>query len=1219
MLRTITLGGLLLTLFACGKDCPPGQALRNDTCGVPSGSVQGAVALADGASPADVIVSLAGTERVASVDSTGAFSFATVTPGLYTLRVRLPGYASGQVDGVSVIDGLPTQVGTVTLTRDPSARPTGSVHGVVARPGESDSSGTLVFLQGTSHAAFTAANGAFSLQGVEDGAYTLVARAEGWRELTQAAITVVSGGAADVGALALTAIPQPRFGAIAGRVTLPGQPQHAGTSVFLAGTSQVASTDAAGDFTFASVAPGTYSLMAVRSGYLLSELPGVTVVADDTTAVAAFALVAQPSSGPDQGGVVGAARRLGATDHSGLTVTLTGGSPVTERITTTTASGGYAFSTVPAGMYRLTFSHPPERAAALENIPVAAGVYLAPEVVLRAPAHLSSAAPSRLFLSQSGNRGLVSFAGDPAVYLFDAPDGALVRIRDTGTPQGISTDGSLAAFSTASNQLWIHRVSDGTSSPHSEAALFVSDLPSHLLMFTAFPEYQTHLLDLDTLQDLTLGFPLPGAARAWSVRPLVIQGQPLTGWTELRIVTDTGTATFGVHSGSGAVAGPGDFLVEPGSSPRWLLSLEEETAFSLRRAKWVDLTDPLHSVILPTAALIHHSPTDHVAGFLAGDDGLGSSVIRLDLLTGVTSELGTLTASLSETAYPQIRLQGTYANQLFEIDFNAGTQTLLCSDSSMGVFGDVRGDNVACLGTTALHVHRPTRVTQVLDTQFQGALEGGSLLYWRSGGSPSLKAFDVDGTGPVVGVCDLYTYETGILASDNGETALVSCPGADPADLRWSIFDLTSGDRTPLFPEPYDATAFSLASVALSSGGRAVAVSLNTTVADGDPAGCSSGDSGACTLFFDLQTARRDKLSTTGWLQLSSSPTDDAHLLVGSTVFQLRMTPSALISRALPLIFYPRFSLDGTALVAEDGSGSQVLFSDLDDPTTPTLHPTTIDGLQPLPGSPGVYFARPWLFDLEAGTVQEITAQLDGERAEVSSGIAYFSTWEMPSDLLHLAADGTVTPLVTAASVCPLPYLLRANDDGSVGELVRYDPQTLAVVPLGIRGTCDLVLSTPDSTRFVLIDQTGTLPELVIYLPFAPAAQSVLRTGIHPAGRQVHDLGTRFVTTTLGPDGLQLVSAEWDGTGARIAGPADETFFTDLRAAPDGNRLFFRARGLAWAESLTGGAPVALGRGSDLSTLVPSEDGRTVAFTLQSTEYPALPFNGLWTVSVDAP
>jgi hypothetical protein len=90
----------------------------------------------------------------------------------------------------------------------------------------------------------------------------------------------------------------PPRGAVNGRIILPDSSPVSGLRVMVAGTREVGTTDAAGEFVFPALPPTTYRLYATGEGYQTLQINGVKVEANETTALGTYTI--QKSADPSR-------------------------------------------------------------------------------------------------------------------------------------------------------------------------------------------------------------------------------------------------------------------------------------------------------------------------------------------------------------------------------------------------------------------------------------------------------------------------------------------------------------------------------------------------------------------------------------------------------------------------------------------------------------------------------------------------------------------------------------------------------------------------------------------------------------------------------------------------------------------------------------------------------------------------------------------------------
>lgn len=215
------LGCLCLLVASCGGDKNSGNGRGgNDASGdADTGRGSGKDAAADGGdgavavavavegyayrqgevAHAGVIVELTGTGKVTETDDDGYFRFEDVKPGTYTITYTLADYAAATSNPFEVRAGETTKVKSITLKEG-----TGGLTGVALLEGETNHAGIAIVVQGASYSTVTAKNGAWAINGVEAGQYTIEASYTGYRSKTATDITVKIGQVTSVPTMTLT-------------------------------------------------------------------------------------------------------------------------------------------------------------------------------------------------------------------------------------------------------------------------------------------------------------------------------------------------------------------------------------------------------------------------------------------------------------------------------------------------------------------------------------------------------------------------------------------------------------------------------------------------------------------------------------------------------------------------------------------------------------------------------------------------------------------------------------------------------------------------------------------------------------------------------------------------------------------------------------------------------------------------------------------------------
>ncbi len=157
-------------------DCASTETCSNGACvgnGPTTATISGSVKLTGLTNHAGITVTLAGpsNKRITTVAS-GAYSFAGLTPGRYTLTFIAPSTAQHQL----AIDVAAT-AGTVTTAPDVGFTPVGILKGNVKLQGSPQAAGIQVALVGLNMATNTNSSGDFTLNDVPIGVHSLLATA----------------------------------------------------------------------------------------------------------------------------------------------------------------------------------------------------------------------------------------------------------------------------------------------------------------------------------------------------------------------------------------------------------------------------------------------------------------------------------------------------------------------------------------------------------------------------------------------------------------------------------------------------------------------------------------------------------------------------------------------------------------------------------------------------------------------------------------------------------------------------------------------------------------------------------------------------------------------------------------------------------------------------------------------------------------------------------
>jgi hypothetical protein len=318
-----------------------------------------------GASGTGTLLSLSGpVSGTATADASGNFSFSGLPSGSYTIlpnkagQTFTPSSQSVTIAGASVTG----------VTFSTAALPTHSISGSIT-PAAVGTGTTLTLTstgEGGSNATVTAdASGNYTFPAVVDGSYKITPTKSGTTFSPVNQAVTLSGS--NMTGINFTATGVPTW-SITGNIS----PASLGTgvTVTLGGAAAATTTaDASGNFSFANLANGSYTVTPSKTGLTFSPAnQGVTI--SSANAVANFTVPTWTISGSI----------TPAANGTGSTVTLSGTSSAT---TTADSSGNYSFSGLLNGGYTITpiksgFSFTPaNQAVTVSNANVSAAAFSA--------------------------------------------------------------------------------------------------------------------------------------------------------------------------------------------------------------------------------------------------------------------------------------------------------------------------------------------------------------------------------------------------------------------------------------------------------------------------------------------------------------------------------------------------------------------------------------------------------------------------------------------------------------------------------------------------------------------------------------------------------------------------------------------------------------------------------------------------------------------------
>lgn len=257
------------------------------------------------------------------------------------------------------IDGM--QEANIDLSLPPAPTSLATVYGLVTDGALPIANATIKLFDSTGTPymhTLTDATGAYTLDNIPAGTYSLAAVADGYRLSGAQSLTLLSGASQPVN-FTLTADATLALGAIAGTLTvttLEGQVPLGGAKVSLnnAGGETIATTYTAddGEFIFYDVADGAYTLTATATGYQTAGPLAVTVAAGSFANVSLSTQVDTRTYSGTVSGIIRDQNGAAVADcFVGLYLVNQLGQEQLLAATKTNTDGKYLFGNVLAGQY----------------------------------------------------------------------------------------------------------------------------------------------------------------------------------------------------------------------------------------------------------------------------------------------------------------------------------------------------------------------------------------------------------------------------------------------------------------------------------------------------------------------------------------------------------------------------------------------------------------------------------------------------------------------------------------------------------------------------------------------------------------------------------------------------------------------------------------------------------------------------------------------------
>ncbi len=406
------------------------------------GTLTGSVLLEDKGLGADIsgtTVSVEGTSLTGQTTKDGSYSIDHVGAGQHSVAVTRAGYTTGRI----LVSTLPGEIVALPIITLAVAR--GAVGGTLAAEGRGDGSGIQVSLtggpSGESYSALTDASGSFLMQGVRVGSYSLTAKLRAYAIYSSPVFQVQAGLTAQFQSATIT-LSLLRTGQVSGAALL-GTADQSGTTVLLSGSdlngtavAQSTSTQKDGSYAFTALPEGTYAAAFSHAGYTASALPPAAVAAGATVQLPSVKLLQA------KGDVAGQLLLEGATDHSGIVVSVSSGG-ATVASATSDSGGNFQLSGLSTlgNPYALISKHKDYTPLSITTFSVAADLST---TVPAAPGTLALIRTARIAGTVSLEGG-TSSTGVTAVITGSDLNGAAVNTTGSAASDGTFSFGALVA------------------------------------------------------------------------------------------------------------------------------------------------------------------------------------------------------------------------------------------------------------------------------------------------------------------------------------------------------------------------------------------------------------------------------------------------------------------------------------------------------------------------------------------------------------------------------------------------------------------------------------------------------------------------------------------------------------------------------------------------------------------------------------------------------
>lgn len=760
-----------------------------------AGEVTGTVWLQGLADYSGILITLrkdAGATYLTSTNAAGEYAFQDAATGDYSLSASYAGYLPVQknitvVPGPNAQDSLLLKINTEK----------GSLRGTITLDKSDDYAGIQVTLAGTGYWAITDSSGAYSLEGIPKGTYTVFVKAEGYGAQRFEAVQIRAGETTPLDA-ALVASSGTNYGSIVGTATYIDRADHSGISLKVEGTGiPLAGTDSNGGFIINDVPAGTYTLLFTQANYKTVTRVGVEVVPWETTVVKTVELI------PPVGNITGKVQLEGETSYDNATVSVDGTSISAQSL----ADGSFILEGVREGLVNITAYKAGFVVARVTGIKVLAGqtVNLESPIVLNRPPEpptgLTALQASGTAVKVGWVASVSSDVGGYHVYFSDRSD--LIDRRANPdlvmAPEGGKWQFTVTGLRKGVKYYFVVRAVDATQ--------LESD-PSQSVWAEIIPQIPVWPEVAEISYDGAFGYPQDAAISRDNLRAYVTN-RTAQSVSVIDLTTGRIIAYYLVGDDpTGIVANPlrDEIYVVTGAGYVQIINSKEEIGPD---APWLNPSESMSGVALPQRAIVSpdgkylfvsqegasQANADRILvfdldtrtnvlgegqGISVGIDPVGMAIVNQELFVANSGSNTISVIDIDPASTTKWQVKGTIAAMSHPLDLAASPDGKFLYSANAYASQGLEPDEVAVIDTATYNVIK--RIT-VGNYPYRMAT-GGSILYVVNYMDSNVSMINMESNEALSSAITVGNNPTGVAVTGDGEWIYVVNQGSDSLSIR---------------------------------------------------------------------------------------------------------------------------------------------------------------------------------------------------------------------------------------------------------------------------------------------------------------------------------------------------------------------------------------------------------------------------------------------------